>query len=411
MDKSDGSEATRSVGVAHFDVPGESAPLADYLERVAGLAPLILENAAAADRDRRLPAPLVEALHGNGFYRMLLPGEFGGAQLSPPVFAQVIEALARHDASTAWCICQANGCAMIPAYLDAPIARQIWDGPGAVLAWGPATKILTVPEGDGFRVTADFSFASGSRQASWLGGHTPITGADGKWLEDADGRPVIRTLLFPVQAAEMRDVWDVIGLRGTGSDSYSIADLLVPGSQAPRFGHAADRRSNAPLYQFPAMSLFAAGFAGTAMGIARSMLEDFKALSLAKRPRMAQKTLNENGMVQAEFGAVEAGLAAARAYLFGELIDIWGRVKTDGVLSIDDRMRIRLAATHAIHQAKGAAETVYDLAGATAIFAGGPYERRYRDIRTVTQQLQGRKDHIRTVGAYLLGEDPELAVI
>ena len=70
-------------------------------------------------------------------------------------------------------------------------------------------------------------------------------------------------------------------------------------------------------------------------------------------------------------------------------------------------MTIRLAATFAIHQSMAVVDTAYHAAGASAIFAANPFERRFRDIHTVAQQLQGRQQHFETVGQYLLGLDPD----
>ena len=66
-------------------------------------------------------------------------------------------------------------------------------------------------------------------------------------------------------------------------------------------------------------------------------------------------------------------------------------------------MRIRLAATHGIHQAKEVADIAYRAAGATAIFENEKFERRFRDIHAVTQQIQARQSQYETVGQYLLG--------
>ena len=49
---------------------------------------------------------------------------------------------------------------------------------------------------------------------------------------------------------------------------------------------------------------------------------------------------------------------------------------------------------------------VYHEAGSTAIFDNQPFERRLRDINSVSQQLQGRRTHFETVGLYLLGGEP-----
>ena len=48
-----------------------------------------------------------------------------------------------------------------------------------------------------------------------------------------------------------------------------------------------------------------------------------------------------------------------------------------------------------------------DLAGGTAVFTSNAFERRFRDIHTVSQQLQGRDDHFESVGKFLLGLEPD----
>jgi alkylation response protein AidB-like acyl-CoA dehydrogenase len=115
-------------------------------------------------------------------------------------------------------------------------------------------------------------------------------------------------------------------------------------------------------------------------------------------------------MVQYEVAQAEARVRAARAFVLSELRDIWQAVVATQALSIADRMRIRLATTFAIHEAKAAADAAYELAGATAIFIGNDFERRFRDLHTVTQQLQGRKAHLQSVGAFLLGLPPDLDI-
>lgn len=392
-------------------VPTESGTAADYLARVEGLAPTIAGAAERAERERRLPPELLAGLHSAGLFRLLLPKTFGGGEVGPPTFCQTIEAVARHDASTAWCLCQANGCAMTAAYLEPAVADEIWGrDPEGVVAWGPG-KAQAVCEDDGFRVNGNWSFASGGHHATWLGGHSTVIEADGTARRHADGKIAIRTMLFPADRAVMTDIWDVIGLRGTGSDAFAVKDLFVSHEYSVARENPSERRSEAPLYKFPAMSLYASGFSGTALGIARAMLDAFKQLASEKKPERAHEVLRDNTVVQSEVAQAEARLKAARTFLLSELTDIWEAVVASDELTVEQRMRIRLASTFAIHQAKGVADTVYDLAGATAVFASSPFERRYRDIHTVTQQLQGRKSHFQTAGAFLLGHPPDMSVI
>jgi alkylation response protein AidB-like acyl-CoA dehydrogenase len=375
----------------------------ETLERAQALAPTIAATADEIERQRRLPAELVAALHAAGLFRMLLPRSLGGAEIDPPTFVRVTETIARADASAAWVICQTNGCSMTAAYLRPDVARTIFGGdPGGVLAWGPPAASQAIAEDGGYRLSGTFNFASGSRHATWLGGQAPILEADGT-PRRRHGIPERRTLLFPISQVEMKDVWHVIGLRGTGSDSFTVTDLFVPHEHSFARDQQAERHYQAPLYCFPQGSLYASGFAGVAMGIARSMLEDFVALATDKTPRGYSRALRESAVTQARVAQTEAQLGSARAYLLAALEEIWAAVGRTGELGLDQRVAIRLAASHAIAQARAVADFAYHAAGGTAIFAANAFERRFRDIHTVAQQLQGRDDHFESVGKFLLG--------
>jgi len=380
-----------------------------YLDRVQELAPLIEESGDTIERERRLAPDLLSALYDAGLFRLLLEKRFNGAEVKPSDFSAVIEEVAKHDASTAWCLCQANGCAMTASFLNEDIANKIWgDNPQGVLAWGPG-KSLATPEGDGFRVNAKCAFASGGRHATWIGTHSTVVNENGEPILDEKGGKTFRTMLIPAEQIDWEDIWHVIGLRGTASDGFEINDLYVPYEHTVHRDDPKERRTDSPLYLFRQTNLYASGFSGVAMGAAQSMIDAFAELTLEKTPRMRKTTLSQNAVVQAEFARASIRLNAARNFLRSELDDIWSAVLSMGELTVEQRMRIRLATTHGIHEAKGAADAVYDAAGATAIFASGPYERRFRDLHTVTQQMQGRKAHYETVGAFLLGNEPDLS--
>src|SRR3954447_26473904 len=150
----------------------------DLVERARALAPLIGREADEIERTRRLTGPVVSALVENGLYRALLPQNLGGAEAAPQVFMQMLEEVAKADASTAWCLGQCSVCAMTAAYLDADAAREIFNSPPGILAWGAiANEVQVVP--GGYRASGRWEFASGCRQASWLGAHVRIMESDG----------------------------------------------------------------------------------------------------------------------------------------------------------------------------------------------------------------------------------------
>jgi len=335
---------------------------------------------------------------------MLLPRSLGGAELLPADFVPVIEEIAKADASTAWSLNQASGCSMTAAYLDPAAACEIFGGPRGILAWGPGPGKARAVEG-GYRVTATFSFASGSHNATWLGCHVPVVEADGTPHLNPDGSPVVRTMLFPKSSARMTDIWRVIGLKGTGSDRFSVEDLFVPERHSASRDDAT-RREEGLLFRFSSLQLYAAGFAGVAMGIARSTLDAFVELARDKVPFRSAGALRDNHLIQSQVAQAEARLAAARAFLLRSLKEITAAVERAGHITIDQRMAIRLASTFAIHQSLQVVDTAYHAAGSTAIFEENPFERRFRDIHTVSQQLQGRQEHFETVGQFLLGLEP-----
>lgn len=387
--------------------PGPADPVA-AAER---LAPRIAELADRIEAERRLPPELLAELHAARLFRLLLPASLGGLETDPLTFFDVIEAVAKADASTAWCLSQAAGCAMAAPYLDPAVAREMFGPADAVLAWGPPTKPprAVMVEG-GFRVTGSWSFLSGGRHASWVGAHCLLYAADGTALLEPNGKPTERTMLMRADSVAWTDIWSVMGLRGTASDAYAVTDRFVPAGYSVRRDHAPDRRESGPLYRMTTLALFPVGFAGVALGLARSVLDSFLGLG-RKVPRGVRHALRDNHAVQSDLAQAEAGVQAARRHLLFELERIWREVTASGEFTLDQRMTIRLAATHAIHQARQAVDFAYHAAGATAIFATHPMERRFRDMHTVTQQVQARRANFETVGAFLLGAEPDLTFV
>ena len=379
----------------------------DYLARARALAPTIARFADQADAERRLPRPLSDALHEAGLFRMLLPRSLGGAELDPSTFVQVMEEIAKVDASTAWVIGQTTGCSMIAAYLGHEAAAHIFAPPRAVLAWGAGPQGRAIIVDGGYRLTGSWPFASGIHEATWLGAHAPIMGADGTPRRRPDGAPEVRTLLFPIEAATLSDVWQVMGLRATGSDTYAVSDLFVPREHTAARDDAAERREAGPLYCFPSGSLYASGFAFVSLGIARALLDALVALATDKTPRGAKRPLREHPVTQSLIAQADARLNAARAYVLSTLDEVRAEAGRAGALTLAHRVRIRQAASHASHEGREVGTLAYHAAGANAIFAGRPWERRMRDLHSVSQQIQGRDDHFENVGCFLLGLDPD----
>jgi alkylation response protein AidB-like acyl-CoA dehydrogenase len=375
-------------------------PGLDLVERAKALAPLIVRDADEIERTRRLTSAVTQALIENGLYRALLPQSFGGIEASLETFMQMQEEVAKADASTAWCLGQCSVCAMTAAYLDPDAANEIFNVAPGILAWGAINHEVQVVPG-GYKASARWDFASGSRQASWLGAHVRVVEADGSQRKKPDGSPEIRTILFPVTSATMYDVWDVIGLRGTGTDSYSVDNLFIPDKFAALRDDATALREKGPLYKMSTNMVFSMGFAATSLGVARATLDAATDLARGKTPQ-GLKAMRENNAVQGLIGRTEATLRAARAYLYTTAGEVWRDLARGDAITEQHRIALRIAATWTIHQSASVVDTAYHMAGATAVFSANKFERRFRDMHAIAQQIQARDTHYEDAGKAIL---------
>jgi alkylation response protein AidB-like acyl-CoA dehydrogenase len=372
----------------------------DLVERARALAPLIRQQSDEIEKTRRLTRPVVDALIDNGMYRALLPKSLGGAEVPLMTFMQMQEEVAKADASTAWCLGQCSVCAVISAYLDHDAADEIFNSPPGILAWGAINHDVRAEPG-GYRANARWEFASGVRQASWLGAHVRITEADGTPRKRPDGSPEIRTILFPVSSATLYDVWDVIGLRGTGTDSYSVDNLFVPEKFAALRDEPQALREKGPLYRIPTNAIYSMGFAATSLGVARAQFDAAVELSRKKTPQ-GLSAMKENSAVQGLIGLTEAKLRRARAYLFATATEVYDDLARGAFFTEGHRVALRLASTSTIHQSTEIVDVAYHMAGATAVFRANGFERRLRDMHAINQQLQARDTHYEEMGKVLL---------
>ena len=376
----------------------------DCIARAAALAPRIAAAAGEIEAAHELPPALVAALHDAGLFRMLLPRSIGGEELPPRIFVQAIEEIAKADASTAWCVAQISGACTIAASLDRDVAREIF-APGALLAVGPPhASGKAVAAADGYRVSGNWQYASGSRHATWMAAHCPVFEPDGTARIGANNMPVEKTLIFPKSDVTMTDVWRVIGLKGTGSDSYSVSDLFVPEQRTmAAFGrNPAEKREPGPLYQFTTFQLHGASFAAIAIGLARASLDAFVELAKAKTPYGTKYVLRDNAVIQSQIGVAQSQLAAARVYLHHALAEMYDGAQAGGI-TLEQRVQLRMASCHAARAGRQVVDICYHAAGATAIFESNPFERRFRDVHTVSQQVQAHDSVFEAIGQYYLG--------
>jgi alkylation response protein AidB-like acyl-CoA dehydrogenase len=251
----------------------------------------------------------------------------------------------------------------------------------------------------GYRLSGRWNFSSGIPHATWVAALTPVY-QPGR--EEPSG---MRTFLIPKDQVKMVDVWQVGGLRGTGSLSFEADGVLVPASRS--YPDNATSSERGPIYVIPTTLLFCSGFATVALGAARAGLDAAIALTKSKTQHFQRERMSDLATTQRMVGQAEARWNAARSYLGEAALSMWAGAKANLSLTMEERIAVRLSSTHAIREAAKVVDTAYALCGSSAIFASGPILRRFQDVHTITQQVQGRLSHYDTAGQYYLDTEPE----
>ena len=387
----------------HLSAP---SPVLGPIARARDLGSAIAAAANEIEQTQRIPEPLLSQIHQARMARMLLPLSVGGDQIEPWVYLRAIEEIARHDGSVGWNLFVANSSALIAPFIPLETAREIYSDPRAIIAWGPPNQCRATAVPGGYRVSGEWNFASGCRQATWMGAHCQVVEPDGSLRLNRFGRPTVRSLLFPKAKATLIANWNPIGMRGTASEGYSLSDLFVAEAYTGTREDPSLRRDPGPLYAFPMQGLYAVGVAGVAFGIARAMLDAFIELAGEKVPRGLPR-LADSPSVQSDVAHREANLGSARAYLVEILKDVWDHADDIDPIGPADRARVRLGCAQAIKVSVEVVDYVFKAAGTSAIFPGTPFERRFRDIHTLSQQIQSRDSHFEAVGRVMFNGDPD----
>src|SRR5205823_14808746 len=130
--------------------------------------------------------------------------------------------------------------------------------------------------------TGTWSFDGGGRHTGGrLGAHSAVQSPDGT-PHMRYGKRDDRSFVFRRDDDKIIDGWHVLGLRGTGSDSYSVEDLFVPDEHAPARDAPEERREKGPITAIGSTLLYATGFCSVTLGLGRRMLETHVDLARAK---------------------------------------------------------------------------------------------------------------------------------
>jgi alkylation response protein AidB-like acyl-CoA dehydrogenase len=372
-----------------------SSTAAELCARLRDLAPTVAAQRADFDKDGQLPDALFATLADFGMFRLWLPADLGGHELSAFDFMDVVEEASALDGAIGWLVGNGGGMGRVGAFLDEACAREIFDDPYAFVVSGTAGVGRAVPVEGGYRVSGRWPFGSGSPHATWFTPFCEIT-------EGGEGTGRIVNPVVPRADVILHDNWKVSGLCGTGSGDFELQDVFVP----HRFVHPQQPEPTQPgtLYRLPTGSIYPWTVATVPTGLARGALREFLAIAGKRKRRNDTLPLAERELVQYEVGRIEARLSASRAYMRQAMSDLLDALEESADL-VPARVRLRMACTFASEGALSAIGQLTEIAGAISIFRTCPLERYERDARAAAKHIAMSPTAYVTGGKLVMGQD------
>lgn len=359
----------------------------------------IRERACSGEFDQQayVSQDIIQKLKQLGVYRAFVPKRFGGDEISPRQFCELIERLSMADGSVGW----VASFGMSPAYLgslpEATLKELYKDSPDIVFAGGIFPPQSAELVDDCFMVNGRWKFSSGCKGADIVG-----VGIAPKKDNETQGLP--RMAVLPADKAKIEMTWDTVGLKGTGSHDLVVENVSVP--EAWTFVRGEPSKLTEPFFKYPSLSLATQVLTVVGIGVAAAALDEFKKLAPGKASITGGAEIANRPVTQYEFSQAQAEFLAARNWFYQTMDVVWNEILAGRKPAAQQISDMRLSCTHAARVSARVARKMQMLAGMTAIYTNNPFSRFVNDTNVVTQHAFMGDNTLQNAGAMSFGLNP-----
>jgi alkylation response protein AidB-like acyl-CoA dehydrogenase len=306
----------------------------------------------------------------------MVPEEVGGAEAPIVACIDTFAEIARADGSAGWCLmANAATVAFFGAWAGDEFAKELF-ADGVPLAAGQFAPNGTAEiDGDGFRITGDYRFGSGTNHSDWIGA--------GVLTNEENSRLLMA--LMPRSEVTLGDDWNVLGLEATASWDYTIRDVRVPEGATFDF-FAPVRRRGGPTYELGVLGLTSAGHAGFAIGVVRRAIDELIAIAKTKERMGATAPLREKESFVVALANLDARARSAAAWVRDSFATAEATAIETGQIDPTEVALARQSTVFATQDGAAVVRDAYLLAGTDAL-RDGPLQRCFRDIHAGTQHF------------------------
>ncbi len=378
-----------------------------WTDMVSEVEPIIRQNAADAEANRRLSPETARAIVDAGILRSLVPQAYGGLEMDPVQAMKMIEHIARIDSAVGWIVGNSCGISTMGMMYSAEANQEKYKDSNVMVAGAWFPPGTAEPVQGGYKVNARWSFGSGCQYATWLTGQALIMENGAPKLGD-NGLPMPLIMFFPASEAEVVENWNTLGMRGTGSHDFRVKDLFVPERHAwaPAPISPSDPAFSGPLCR---LGLWPVGpvNASVALGIARAALDDLIALAATKTPSYTMTGLGDRPVVQDRIARARALIESGSSYIETAVSRAYDFVLGGPRLDIEHGMDIALAGSHGHEVAAQAVDLIHSCAGTSGIRNENRFQQYFRDVHTVSQHAFSSPSRFESVGKLMLAKETD----
>ncbi|MEU3297001.1 acyl-CoA dehydrogenase family protein [Streptomyces longwoodensis] len=360
-----------------------ATPAAVLKERAAALVPLLQENAARTEADRRVAEENIAALTEAGLFRLTVPRRLGGHETDFRTFLEITSELARGCGSTAWVTTLVNVCNWMTGLYPEQVQEEVWgENPDARVCGVLAPSATTRAVEGGLVVSGRWGFASGSLHSQWATLGIPVVDASGQQIDQG-------AALIPLHELTIEDTWYVAGMRGTGSNTLVADEVFVPTrrilsvTQGVQGAYPTEHKDEA-LYRSAFVPVLALVLAGPQVGLAQAGMDVVKA-SLAKGRGISYtfyEKASESPSTQIQLAEAAQLIDTARLHLMraADDIDIWAA--RGEYMPFATRARVRMDTGYVARRSREALDLLLSIQGAGSFAEANPLQRIWRDQET-----------------------------
>jgi 3-hydroxy-9,10-secoandrosta-1,3,5(10)-triene-9,17-dione monooxygenase len=352
----------------------------EFIERAVALRPLLEQNAARTEADRRIPEEVIAALEAAGLFELMVPRRFGGHAVSMKTVLSVSAELAKGCPSTSWVQTLMNVSSWFATRSAAPLQDDIFRKTVKPrLCGGLMPSCELEPINGGVLVTGRWDFTSGCWHSNWCICGVPL-------LKDGVKTDESGWAFIPMSELTIEDTWFAAGMKGTGSNTVVAKNVFVPAHRlmSLRGEHVdadwADQYESEPCDYWPLMSVLVLVLIGPVLGAAEGALEAV----IAGAPRRGIKYTvyhrrSESAVVQHDIADAAMMIDTARFHIFRAAADVdnaGAGVEPDYLM----RARLRADCGYAARAACQATNLLVSIAGGSAFKESNPVQRYWRDV-------------------------------